>query len=112
MMRAIRLVAMTVLMMTVLMMTALMMSALAANAQAQTYCKTLTGEVEGFFRDNVQFTAERSRDEAVKAELARRAEMGREVVEVDVGETSCKAVYPLGLEEWHCVASAKVCVAR
>jgi predicted ATP-grasp superfamily ATP-dependent carboligase len=91
---------------------ALALGTRAASAQAQTHCRTVIGEVEGFFRDHVKFTAERSRDEAVKAEVARREEMGREVVEVALEDTSCKAVYPLGLEEWHCVASARVCVAR
>jgi len=84
----------------------------ALPAQAGIYCKTVSGEVEGFGNGYTRFTAERSRDRAIAAEKARRREMGREVVKVDVHETQCKDVYPLGFEEWHCVAKADVCVER
>ncbi len=85
---------------------------MSSAAQAQLYCKTVIGEVEGFGQDFTRFTAERSRDEAIAAEKARRREMGRKVEKVEVAETECKAVYPLGFEEWYCVAKADVCVAR
>lgn len=85
---------------------------MSSAAQAQLYCKTVIGEVEGFGQDFTRFTAERSRDEAIAAEKVRRREMGRKVEKVEVAETECKAVYPLGFEEWYCVAKADVCVAR
>jgi len=81
-------------------------------AHAQLYCKTVIGEVEGFGQDYTRFTAERSRDKAIAAERARRREMGREVEKVEIADTECEAVYPLGFEEWYCVAKADVCVAR
>lgn len=84
----------------------------ALQGQAALYCKTVTGEVEGFGQDYTRFTAERSRDRAVVVEKARRREMGRKVVQVKSHETECKAVYPLGFEEWYCVAKADVCVER
>jgi hypothetical protein len=93
-------------------LTAIVMLAVSSAAHAQLYCTTVIGEVEGFGQDYTRFTAERSRDEAIAAEKARRREMGREVEKVDVAETECEAVYPLGFEEWYCVAKADVCVAR
>lgn len=81
-------------------------------AQGGTYCRTVIGEVEGFGQDYTRFTAERSREKAIEAELERWREMRREVVKVERQEAECKAVYPLGFEEWYCVAKADVCVKR
>lgn len=83
-----------------------------ADADPDVYCKTVTGEVEGFGQSFTRSTAERSRDKAVAAEKARRRETGREIVRIEARETECKAVYPLGFEEWHCIARTDVCVAR
>ncbi len=85
---------------------------MAGEARADIYCKTVIGEVEGFGQDYTRFSAERSREEAIEAELARRREMGREVVKVEREESTCEAVYPLGFEEWYCIAKADVCVDR
>jgi len=86
--------------------------ALAGGARADLYCRTVTGEVEGFGEDYTRFTAERSREKAIEAELSRWREMRREVVRVERDEPECKAVYPLGFEEWSCVAKADICVKR
>lgn len=92
--------------------TAMLAFAAPSGTHAQLYCKTVVGEVEGFGQDYTRFSAERSRDKAIEAEKARRREMGRKVEKVEVAETHCEAVYPLGFEEWYCVAKADVCVAR
>jgi len=84
----------------------------AAHAKPGVYCRTVTGEVEGFGQGYTRSTAERSRDKAVSAERARWREMRREIVKVEARETECKAVYPLGFEEWHCIARTDVCVAK
>jgi len=84
----------------------------APRVQAELYCKSVTGEVEGFGESYTRFTAERSRDKAVAAQKAGWGEMGRKVVKIEPHDTECKAVYPLGFEEWHCVAKTDVCVER
>jgi len=84
----------------------------AVGAAPNTYCRTVTGEVEGFGQSYTRSTAERSRDKAMAAEKARWREVGREIVKIEARETECKAVYPLGFEEWYCVARTEVCVAR
>ncbi len=84
----------------------------AGQVRADIYCKEIIGEVEGFGQDYTRFTAERSREKAIQAELDRRSEMGREVVKVERRDAECNAVYPLGFEEWYCVAKADVCVDR
>lgn len=84
----------------------------AAHAKPGVYCRTVSGEVEGFGQSYTRSTAERSRDKAVSAERARWREMRREIVKVEARETECKAVYPLGFEEWHCIARTDVCVAK
>jgi hypothetical protein len=84
----------------------------AGEAQAGPYCRTVMGEVEGFGQDYTRFTTERSREKAIEAELERWREMRREVIKVERQEAECKAVYPLGFEEWYCVATAEVCVKR
>ncbi len=96
---------------TTLMIAAVGLS-LSGAAQAGTYCRTLTGEVEGFGQEYTRTSAERNRERAIEAELARWREMRREVVKVERGDAECKAVYPLGFEEWYCVAEAEVCVDR
>ena len=83
-----------------------------ASAAPDVYCRTVTGEVEGFGQNYTRETAERSRDKAVTAERERWREMRREIVNIEARETECKAVYPLGFEEWHCIARTEVCVAR
>jgi hypothetical protein len=72
-------------------------------------CKTVLGEVEGFGKESVRSTAEQSRLKAIAAEEAHRKEIGQQVASVDLQETECVAVYPIGAEEWHCMARAKVC---
>ena len=72
-------------------------------------CKTVLGEVEGFGKESVRSTAEQSRLKAIAAEEAHRKEIGQKVASVDLAETECLAVYPIGAEEWHCMARAKVC---
>ena len=91
---------------------ALLASGRATVSASEIYCKTVSGAVEGFGQSYTRFTAERARDEAVETERARRREMGREIVKVETYDTTCEAVYPLGFEEWSCVAKADVCVAR
>ncbi len=83
-----------------------------AAAEQAPYCRTLTGEVEGFGQNFTRSTAERSRDAAVSAEKTRWREVGREIVRIEPRETECVAVYPLGFEEWRCIARTDVCVAR
>lgn len=72
-------------------------------------CKTVLGEVEGFGKESVRSTAEQSRLRSIAEEKAHRAEIGQTVASVDLEETECVAVYPIGAEEWHCMARAKVC---
>lgn len=87
-------------------------AAFAGDARADLYCRTVTGEVEGFGQDYTRFTAERSREKVIEAELARWREMRREIAKLERQESECKAVYPLGFEEWYCVAKADICVQR
>ncbi len=75
----------------------------------QLRCKTVLGEVEGFGKESVRSTAEQSRLKAIAAEEAHRKDIGQQVASVDLQETECVAVYPIGAEEWHCMARAKVC---
>lgn len=75
----------------------------------QLRCKTVLGEVEGFGKESVRATAEKSRLKAIAAEKTHRKEIGQQVASVDLEETECVAVYPIGAEEWHCMARAKVC---
>ncbi len=72
-------------------------------------CKTVLGEVEGFGKESVRATAEQSRLKAIAAEEAHRKDIGQKVASVDLQETECVAVYPIGPEEWLCMARAKVC---
>lgn len=72
-------------------------------------CKTVLGEVEGFGKESVRSTAEQSRLRAIAAEETHRKQIGQQVASVDLMETECVAVYPIGAEEWHCMARAKVC---
>ena len=72
-------------------------------------CKTVLGEVEGFGKESVRSTAEQSRFKAIAAETAHRKDIGQKVASVELQETECVAVYPIGAEEWHCMARAKVC---
>lgn len=74
-------------------------------------CKTVLGEVEGFGKESVRATAEQSRLKAIATEEAHRKEIGQKVASVDLQATECVAVYPIGAEEWHCMARAKVCAA-
>ena len=76
---------------------------------AQLRCKTVLGEVEGFVKESVRSTAEKSRIKAIADEKAHRKVIGQQVASVDLEETECVAVYPIGAEEWHCMARAKVC---
>jgi len=85
---------------------------LSGAVQAGTYCRTLTGEVEGFGQDYTRSSAERNRERAIETELSRWREMRRKVVKVERRDAECKAVYPLGFEEWYCIAEAEVCVDR
>lgn len=75
----------------------------------QLRCKTVLGEVEGFGKESVRSTAEQSRLKAIAAEEAHRKDIGQKIASVDLQETECVAVYPIGAEEWHCMARAKVC---
>lgn len=75
----------------------------------QLRCRTVLGEVEGFGKESVRSTAEKSRLKAIAAEKAHRSEIGQQVASVDLIDTECVAVYPIGAEEWHCMARAKVC---
>ncbi|MFP4538392.1 MAG: hypothetical protein ACLFPA_08830 [Dichotomicrobium sp.] len=93
-------------------MVLVVMAAAAGGARADLYCKTVIGEVEGFGKSFSRSTAERSREEAIAEEKARRREMGREVVKIERQESACEAVYPLGFQEWYCRAEADVCVER
>ncbi|RIA56087.1 hypothetical protein [Dichotomicrobium thermohalophilum] len=93
-------------------MVAAALLSLAGEARASSYCRTVIGEVEGFGQDYTRFSAERNREKAIEAELGRWREMRREVVSIEREETACEAVYPLGFEEWYCVAKADVCVKR
>ena len=86
--------------------------ALAANAESELYCYPVMGEVEGFGKNYTRFTAERSRDKAVAAQKARWDEMRREIASIEPRQTECEAVYPIGVEEWHCIARTEVCVKR
>ncbi|MEZ5924570.1 MAG: hypothetical protein R3D57_09325 [Hyphomicrobiaceae bacterium] len=72
-------------------------------------CKTVLGEVEGFGQESVRATAEKSRQKAIAEETAHRRVIGQSVARVDLEDTECVAVYPIGAEEWHCMARAKVC---
>ena len=72
-------------------------------------CKTVLGEVEGFGKDSVRSTAEQNRVRAIADEQAHRTEIGQKIASVDLEDTECVAVYPIGAEEWHCMARAKVC---
>lgn len=72
-------------------------------------CKTVLGEVEGFGKESVRSTAEQNRVRAIADEKAHRTKIGQVVTNVDLEETECVAVYPIGAEEWHCMARAKVC---
>lgn len=89
-----------------------MAGSLQAEPVKQLRCKTVTGEVEGFFRDSIVWASEKNRTRAIAAEKARRRAMGQEVVKVELHETVCKETYPIGLKEWHCVAKADVCVKK
>jgi hypothetical protein len=85
----------------------------AKPAPAQTLrCKTVLGEVEGFGKESVRSTAEKSRLKAIATETAHRKEIGQTVASVDLEATECVAVYPIRAEEWHCMARAKVCAVR
>jgi hypothetical protein len=75
-------------------------------------CKTVLGEVEGFGRESVRATAEKSREKVIAAEVAHRKEIGQTVASVDLQATECVAVYPIGAEEWHCMARARICAQR
>ena len=72
-------------------------------------CKTVLGEVEGFGKESVRVTAEQNRVRAIADEKAHRSAIGQTVARVALEETECVAVYPIGAEEWHCMARAKVC---
>lgn len=72
-------------------------------------CKTVLGEVEGFGRESVRSTAEQSRLKAIAAETEHRKVIGQTIASIDLEETECVAVYPIGAEEWHCMARARVC---
>jgi hypothetical protein len=74
-------------------------------------CQTVLGEVEGFGKESVRATAETSRLKAIATETVHRKSIGQTVASVDLEATECVAVYPIGAEEWHCMARAKVCAA-
>ncbi len=59
-------------------------------------CKTVLGEVEGFGKESVRSTAEQSRLKAIATEEAHRKDIGQKVASVDLQETECVAVYPIG----------------
>lgn len=80
-----------------------------SKASKSLRCKTVLGEVEGFGKESVRSTAEQSRLRAVAEEKSHRTAIGQTVASVDLEETECVAVYPIGAEEWHCMARAKVC---
>ena len=75
-------------------------------------CQTVLGEVEGFGRESVRSSSETSRLRAIATETERRTAIGQTVASVDLEATECVAVYPIGAEEWHCTARAKVCAVR
>ncbi len=83
-----------------------------ASADPDLYCYSVMGEVEGFGQNYTRSTSERSRDEAIAEQKTRWAEMRREIASIEPQETECEAVYPIGLEEWHCIARAEICVKR
>ena len=72
-------------------------------------CKTVLGEVEGFGKESVRSTAEQNRVRAIADEKTHRSQIGQTVASVALEDTECVAVYPIGAEEWHCMARAKVC---
>ncbi len=78
-------------------------------SQKNLRCKTVLGEVEGFGKESVRSTAEQNRVRAIADEKTRRSQIGQTVASVALEDTECVAVYPIGAEEWHCMARAKVC---